>query len=162
MKKSTKITTALFATWLLAGCQVNTVVSKITYPSIKFFGKGGAIDGGCTIVMTVGTHSFRDNDCSNDDYYYFKILNPVEGLKFGIYGANYCASDEAYSRYYVRNPPIGSDGSPLPMPSNGELLRVDAARYAEEEPLSPGLYPNGWRGQQLHGKVSSICVEANQ
>lgn len=130
-------------------------------PSIKFYYKQGEEKPGCTIIMSKGTHSFKDNGCQNDDYYYFKILNPREGLKFGIYGANYCAGDEAYSRYYVVNPPIGADGSPLPIPSTGMLL-VDAARYSSSDQVEKGLMRWGWRGQKLQGKVSSVCVEANQ
>lgn len=159
LRRAVSIAGTLIVAVTLQGCQHPASNEAKALSVIHFYYKEGENKPGCSFALQNGIHRFAHNGCTNDDYYYFKLTNPVEGLSFGIYNAGHCNSDESYSRYYVRGPAFDSSGNPLPMPRTG-IMRVDAARYASGEPLATGLYANGWRGQQLQGKVSCVYVEA--
>lgn len=159
LHRAMNVTGILIAIGMVQGCQHQASSEVKALSVIHFYYKEGENKAGCSFALQRGMHRFANNSCTNDEYYYFKLTNPTEGLSFGIYNAGHCNSDEAYSRYYVRGPAHDSSGNPLPMPRTG-VMRVDAARYASDEPLATGLHANGWRGQQLQGKVSCVSVEA--
>lgn len=159
LRRAMSVTGILIAAVIIQGCQHSAPREVRALSVIQFYYKEGENNAGCSFALKRGLHQFSNNGCKNDDYYSFKITNPVEGLSFGIYNAGHCNSDEAYSRYYVRGAAHDSNGDPLPMPRTG-IMRVDAARFASSEPLATGLHANGWRGQQLQGKVSCVSVES--
>lgn len=130
--------------------------------TIHFYHREGLSKPGCSIIMSKGMHRFAENTCTNDQYYSFVITNPREGLKFGIYNAGHCNSDESYSRYYVVNPAMDPSGYPLPIPESG-VISVDAAvGKPNDTSVYPGLKVWGYKGGQLTGKVSCVYVEENQ
>lgn len=131
-------------------------------PTIHFYHSQGLSKPGCSIIMSKGMHRFADNTCTNDQYYYFVITNPREGLKFGIYNAGHCNSDESYSRYYVVSPAIDPGGYPLPIPKTDALAVDIASGKPNDTQVSPGLKVWGYKGGQLKGKVSCVYVEENQ
>lgn len=131
-------------------------------PTIHFYHKQGLSKPGCSIIMSKGMHRFAENTCTNDQYYSFVITTPREGLKFGIYNAGHCNSDESYARYYVVNPAIDPGGYPLPIPQ-ADVINVDVAvGKPDHTTVSPGLKVWGYKGGQLTGKVSCLYVDENQ
>lgn len=109
--------------------------------------------GGCTIQMTVGMHRFANNDCDNDEIYNFAVENPRDGVRFGIYNAGHCNSDESYSHYKIVNPIYGQMTA---------KISVSKAHYvAIGQEVTRGIISEGFKDGKLEGKVSCVYVSAD-
>lgn len=109
--------------------------------------------GECTIVMTVGMHRFANNSCDNDEMYNFAVENPRDGVKFGIYNAGHCNSDESYSHYKILNPVYGK------MTAKISVSRAHYVAIGQE--VTRGIISEGYKDGQLEGKVSCVYVSAD-